>query len=88
MPDEERGDSLTPTLPQQCVRGEVVNRERDPKCKQTEPPRLRSGGPLAPSALGAPLAWDLGEHPGHPWPTSSTGTHTHTPTTAVKSLTS
>lgn len=36
---------MTPTFSKLSVWGEVVNRERDPKCKQTKSPRLRSGPP-------------------------------------------
>ncbi|CAB1453199.1 unnamed protein product [Pleuronectes platessa] len=55
-PDEQRGDSLTPTLSPLRMWGDVVNRQRDPKCKQTLYPCLRSGAPLALSALVAPVA--------------------------------
>lgn len=62
---------MTPTFPQLSVWGEVVNRERDPKCKQTKSPHLRSGAPRSPRCPRRP------SRPGpgcSPWDTS---TYTH-----------
>ena len=62
----------TPTFPQLSVWGELVNRERDPKCKQTKSPHPRSGAPRSPRCPGRPSR----PGPGGP-PRTPTHTHSH-----------